>query len=82
MSKEFCIELKDENHKIGVYLVPHNIQIESNSRFVIKLGYICLLDKPHTFHSLDSNRIDLEVMTSIALQWDEYNRNVLEKEII
>ena len=79
MNKDYTIYLKDESNKIGVYLLPHDVVITSDSLFKIKIGYIDIEEKPNAFHCLDSDRMTLDVISSIALSWSEYNRNVFQE---
>ena len=79
MNKAYTIYLKDESNRIGVFLLPRNIKITSDSLFKIRIGYIDIEEKPNAFHCLDSDRMTLDVISSLALSWDEYNRNVLQE---
>ena len=79
MNKDYTIYLKDESNRIGVFLLPRNIKITSDSLFKIRIGYIDIEEKPNAFHCLDSDRMTLDVISSLALSWDEYNRNVLQE---
>tara|TARA_Y100000310_G_scaffold201913_1_gene201986 strand:+ start:299 stop:553 length:255 start_codon:yes stop_codon:yes gene_type:complete len=77
--KDYTIYLKDEQNRIGVYLLPHDVKITSNSLFKIRIGYIDVEEKPNAFHCIDSSRMTLDVISSLALTWDEYNNNVIQK---
>ena len=72
MNKDYAIYFKEENTRIGVYLVPHGVGMKSNSLFKIRIGFIDLDENPLAFHCIDSSRMTLEVMGSIVYQWREW----------
>ena len=66
---------KDEVNRVRVYLVPHNVKIMHKSLFTINMGYIELDDDPNTFHSLDSEKMSLDVMESIVEHWGVWHKS-------
>ena len=77
MNKDYTIYFKEERtfssvSKIGIYLVPHGVEIKSNSLFRLRIGFIDLDDNPLVFHCIDSDRMTIEVMESIIYQWKEW----------
>tara|TARA_R110000824_G_scaffold341778_1_gene528208 strand:+ start:361 stop:609 length:249 start_codon:yes stop_codon:yes gene_type:complete len=76
MNKDYIIRLEEKDgYKVSVYLEPHSIKIESKSLFSINLGFINLDASPNTFHCIDSDRMTLEVMTSISSKWMAWEKD-------
>ena len=75
MNKNYVIKLEHEGNRVRVYLVPHNINIESNNLFNIKIGYIDLEGEPNSFYCLDSDRMTLGVMESIISAWKVFEQD-------
>ena len=78
MNKDYTIYLKDESNRIGVYLLPHDMKITSDSLFKIRIGYIDVEENPTTFHCVDSSRMTLDVISSLASAWDNYFLNLTQ----
>ena len=72
MNKDYTIYFKEERTRVGIYLVPHGIEIKSNSLFKIRIGFIDLDEDPLVFHCIDSERMTIDVMESILYQWKEW----------
>ena len=72
MNKDYTIYLKEERTRVGIYIVPHVLEIKSNSLFKIRIGFIDLDENPLVFHCIDSERMTIEVMESIVYKWKEW----------
>ena len=72
MNNEYTIYFKEATNRVGVYLVPHGVEMEKKSLFKIRIGFIDLDENPLAFHCIDSSRMTLEVMGSIVYQWREW----------
>ncbi len=72
MNKDYTICFKEGHTKIDVYLVPHTVEILNKSLFTIRIGFIDMDDNPKTFHCIDSDRMTLDVMESIASHWRQW----------
>ena len=78
MNRNYIIELKEQStfsklSKLKVYLLTKNIEIDNNSLFRIKLGYIDLEEDDHKFYCFDSSRMTLDIMKSIVSSWEQWN---------
>ena len=72
MNNEYSIYFKEEYSKIGVYIVPHKVEVMNKSLFTIKIGYIDLDEDTHCFRCTDSERMTLDVMDSIVSHWRQW----------
>ena len=72
MNKDYTIYFKEERTRVGIYLVPHGVEMKSNSLFKIRIGFIDLDENPLVFHCIDSERMTIEVMESIVYKWKEW----------
>tara|TARA_Y100000034_G_C6757519_1_gene337151 strand:+ start:578 stop:823 length:246 start_codon:yes stop_codon:yes gene_type:complete len=72
MNKDYAIFLKEEYTKVGVYVVPHGVEMKNKSLFTISIGYIDLDNDPHLFKCTDSSRMTLEIMQSILSSWQQW----------
>ena len=72
MNKDYTIYFKEERTRVGIYLVPHGVEIMKKSLFTIKIGFIDLDEDPLVFHCIDSERMTIGVMESILYQWKEW----------
>ena len=72
MNKDYTIYFKEERTRVGIYIVPHGVEIKSNSLFKIRIGFIDLDENPLVFHCIDSERMTIEVMESIVYKWKEW----------
>ena len=72
MNKDYTIYFKEERTRVGIYIVPHGVEIKSYSLFKIRIGFIDLDENPLVFHCIDSERMTIEVMESIVYKWKEW----------
>ena len=72
MNKDYTIYFKEERTRVGIYIVPHGVEIKSNSLFKIRIGFIDLDENPLVFHCIDSERMTIEVMESIVCAWNKW----------
>ena len=72
MNNDYTIYFKEDLSRVGIYLVPHGVEMKSNSLFKIRVGFIDLDEDPLVFHCIDSDRMTIEVMESIVYQWKEW----------
>ena len=74
MNKDYTIYFKEQNTRVGIYLVPHRVEIMQKSLFTIKVGFIDLDDELDTFHCLDADRMTIDVMESIVSSWRQWEK--------
>ena len=72
MNNDYTIYFKEVTNRVGVYLVPHGVEMEKKSLFKIRIGFIDLDEDPLVFHCLDSDRMTIEVMESIISSWRQW----------
>lgn len=72
MKNDYTIYFKEDLSRVGIYLVPHGVEMKNKSLFKIRIGFIDLDEDPLVFHCLDSDRMTIEVMESIISSWRQW----------
>ena len=75
MNKDYTIYFKEERTRVGIYLVPHGVEMNSNSLFKIRVGFIDLDEDPLVFHCIDSDRMTIDVIESITYSWRRWEKD-------
>ena len=75
MNKDYTIYFKEKHARVGIYLVPHGVEMKSNSLFKIRVGFIDLDEDPLVFHCIDSDRMTIDVIESITYSWRRWEKD-------